>query len=97
MTDRTNEIYKTLMKWLEEGSIATPTISIPIDPADIKGPALRFRKVNALGGSLMADSMDDHGVRVTYDPNWEVLAKIDRLIAKVRPADSPALGKVADV
>lgn len=79
-------IYETIMKWLAgQGNAAVPAsnrdiLSIPFHNGATTR-VLKFRRVVLMGGGSYAQSLDNEAIKIQYDPNWDVLTKIEQLLA----------------
>lgn len=75
-------IYETIQRWLDgkiTGDIRTGHLIIPVNiPGAVK--ELRFRRQVIMGGTSRAQSMDDDSIVIPFDPNWESLLKIQKLL-----------------
>jgi hypothetical protein len=83
---KAREIYETIMRWLEEGGQASVPASgrdilvIPIPRAPETPYNLRFRRMATLGQGSYAQSLERSDIKIKYDPNWNILGKIEELI-----------------
>ena len=92
---RARRIYETLMRWLEEGGqpgipavSGRDMITIPVLSGESPRKDLRFRRVNQLGGGCWAQSLDRDSIKIIYDPNWNVLGKIEELLELAKPTNA---------
>lgn len=98
MHSLTNDVYRTLMLWMEgrwsSGSKRSPladTVEIPVfsQKHDTKA-TLRFRLIRGMSGFHRVESMDAPGVVIPYDPSWESREKLSAIIEKaLAPTEAP--------
>lgn len=89
--DRLRKLHHTIMKWLAgRGQADIPEskqgfLEIPIGPgADGEPRVLKFRRVVTMGGGSYAEHIGT-GTRVVYDPEWDVMLRIEKLLAPPEP------------
>jgi hypothetical protein len=88
---RAEEVYQTIMRWLENrgfadvpeskgGFLEIPVLSPPEnDNVEAVQHTLKFRRVVTMGGGSYAEHIGT-GIKIVYDPNWEALLKIEKLL-----------------
>lgn len=77
------ETYGAIMQWLETGHAPSPGSSRAMLKVELPDKRVfAFRRIDGMGGTAWAESIKDPRVRIAYDSNWNVLAKIEGLLAE---------------